>query len=112
MKKCPDCNGELEKGCLIDQTYGAITVQRYARSDVPDTPNKVALRISEEKFYDLRKTIAFRCKQCNRIFLYALNTITVPNLSKRIRKWLITMLVIIAVIIIGAIIIGILSSSA
>lgn len=29
-KQCPDCKGQLEKGCLMDQTYGAVTVQRYA----------------------------------------------------------------------------------
>lgn len=102
MNQCPDCKGQLEKGCLIDQTYGAVTVQRYARADVPDTGNKAIMGVSEEKFYDLRKTMAYRCTNCGRLFLYALNTVTIPDLSTRMKKfWIILGLVMGAMLIIG-----------
>lgn len=106
INRCPDCKGELEKGCLIDHTYGGVAVQRYARSEIPDTPNKavIIIGVTEENFYDVRKTIAYRCTKCNRLFLYALNTITVPNVSKRIKKFLLIITVCTIIFIIIAIV--------
>ena len=100
--QCPDCKGQLEKGCLIDNTYAAITVQRYARAEVPDTGNQSVMGTTEENFYDLRKTMAYRCTKCNRLFLYALNTITVPDVSAKVKKmWIIMAAVIGAMLLIG-----------
>ena len=87
MKKCPDCKGDFEKGCIVDAGYGAVTVQRYARSDVKDT-KAVVMGVNEEDFYDLRKVVTYRCTKCNRLFSYALNTVLVEDVGKRTKKHL------------------------
>lgn len=93
LKKCPDCGGEFEDGCLIDQTYGAVTVQRYAKSEIVDD-KKLVIGTTEQAFEDLRKTAAYRCKECNRLFLYALPTVQVRDLRARMNNvWIVFLIV-------------------
>lgn len=84
--KCPDCQGELEKGVLLDQTYGAITAGRYAKADIPDGPNRKFILAFEADFTDVRRIVARRCVSCNRIILHAQNTVVVGSVNKRSRK--------------------------
>lgn len=99
-KKCPDCGGDFENGCLIDQTYGAVTVQRYAKTEVTND-RRLVIGATEHKFEDLRKTMAYRCKDCNRIFLYALGTIQISDLNSRMRSmWVIFAIVAIVMFIV------------
>lgn len=91
MKKCPDCKGDFERGCIVDVGYGAVMVQRYARSDVKDI-NAVVMGVNEEKFYDLRKVITYRCTKCNRLFSYALNTVLVADVGRRTKKYVFVVL--------------------
>lgn len=103
MDKCPDCHGELEKGVLLDQTYGGVTAQRYAKADMPDAPDARFKIVFESKFTDLRRVTARRCISCNRIFLYAQSTVTVQSLNKNVFKRLViifTILLAIALVVI------------
>lgn len=110
ITKCPDCEGEFEKGVIMDHVYGGIAVQRYARSDVPDTGFQLKLSQAENPFYDVRKVMTYRCTKCNRLFSYALPTVTVKDVNANIKQaWLIIGSIILAVLIIS-VIIGITSS--
>ena len=84
--KCPDCHGELEKGVLLDQTYGAITAGRYAKAEIPDGPNRKFMFVLESDFTDVRRIVAQRCMNCNKIVLHAQNTVVVSSVNKRTRK--------------------------
>ncbi len=86
MDKCPDCNGELEKGCMIDHTYGAVIVQRYAKAEMPETPQKLVVGIHETDFNDIRRVITYRCTKCNKLFQYAQSFVTIPSLGARNRN--------------------------
>lgn len=101
INKCPDCQGELEQGCLIDQGAGVITVQKFARAETQDIKDKIAFDLSELKLFDLRKTEAYRCKKCNRIYQYALDKIEIPDLSKRMRNYWIIILAFITILLVG-----------
>lgn len=81
MDKCPDCRGDLENGCMMDSTYLANNVQRYAKGiiPIPETPHKL-LRLNEIDFNDIRKVIVYRCTKCNRLFSYAQEIVERPNL--------------------------------
>lgn len=87
MDKCPDCKGELEKGCMIDHGYGVVITQRYAKADISEGPEK--LFIYETDFNDVRRVITYRCTKCNRLFQYAQNFVIVPNLGERNRNFMI-----------------------
>lgn len=99
MTKCPDCGGEFEEGCILDHTYGAVAIQRYARSDMPDVGNKLVMGINEGKYYDVRKVVTYRCKKCNRLFPYALDTVLVTDVSARSNKmiWVVIIFFVVAV---------------
>ena len=77
---CPDCNGELEQGALLDFTYGGVIVERYAKTDVP-TSTKMLVGIHEANYNDVRRVLAKRCTKCNRIFMYAQDIVLTPNLN-------------------------------
>jgi hypothetical protein len=81
MKKCPDCQGELETGCLIDHGYGAVMIQRYAKIKFPQDNKKKSL--IETDFNDIRRVIASRCTKCNRIFQYAQDFVVQPNIKSK-----------------------------
>lgn len=106
MDKCPDCHGELEKGVLLDQMYGGVTAQRYAKADVPDVPDRKVMMVFESKFTDIRRVVARRCINCNRIFLYAQNTITVTSLNRRLAKRIFIIVFILLVVAIVAVVIS------
>lgn len=78
LKKCPDCNGELESGCIIDHTYGSVLIQRYVKAEVPKN-NKSVFWIRETDFSDVRRVITYRCVSCNRLFNYAQDFLSVSN---------------------------------
>lgn len=86
IDKCPDCKGTLEKGCVIDHTYGSALVQRYAKAEVPTTPLKLMMGMHETDFNDVRRVTTYRCTQCNRLFQYAQSFVIVPNLGVRNRN--------------------------
>jgi hypothetical protein len=96
MNKCPDCQGDLEKGVLLDQSYGQITAQRYAKAEIADSKDPKMMGVFESNFSDIRRIVALRCLKCNRVFLYAQNTITVSNLNARGKKIFLLIFVIMA----------------
>jgi hypothetical protein len=61
-------------------------------SNFSDIRRIVALRC----FSDIRRIVALRCLKCNRVFLYAQNTITVSNLNARGKKIFLLIFVIMA----------------
>lgn len=70
IKSCPDCNGELESGTIIDNTHGGSLVQRYAEATIPESEKKF-MWFTETKFRNIRYVKTYRCKDCNRLFSYA-----------------------------------------
>lgn len=86
MQTCPDCQGTLEKGCLLDHTYGSTIAQRYAKTEVSNATNQTIMGMAESEFKDIRRVIAYRCTKCNRIFQYAQDSIIIPNLSQVNKK--------------------------
>jgi len=84
ITKCPDCNGELEKGAIMDYTYGGIAVERYAKTEVP-RKQKFAL-LSEGNFQDIRRVITYRCTKCNRLFSYAQDIVLGNNVWQTAKK--------------------------
>ncbi len=87
MNKCSDCQGDLEKGALIDTSYGTNLVQRFAKSDnIPSDPKFLIVGNNEANFTDIRRVIAYRCIKCNRIFQYAQETVVIKDLNKRVKN--------------------------
>ena len=97
MDKCTDCKGDLEKGVLLDQTYGAITAGRYAKAEIPDVSSKRIFMMLESQFSDVRRIVAKRCVSCNRI-LYTQNTVVVSDVNWVVKKRLIIIFTIILVV--------------
>src|SRR4051812_36624542 len=82
MKKCPDCNGELEQGAMLDFSHGAILAERYAKAVLPEDKNSFnGMKVVETDFTDLRRVQALRCIKCNRIFLYAQDIVLNKNIT-------------------------------
>ena len=101
MNKCPDCQGDLEKGVILDQTYGAVTAQRYARAEIADGNQKL-FGVVEDKFSDIRRVVALRCLKCNRVFLYAQNTVLIPNLNTKVKTRILVIIgIMVLVVILG-----------
>lgn len=110
MNKCPDCQGDLEKGVLLDQTYGAVTAQRYAKAEIADKKDSKVMGVFESNFSDIRRVVALRCLKCNRVFLYAQNTITISNLNARGKKMFFFIIGLFALLVFIIFIIGYLTS--
>lgn len=85
MNKCSDCQGDLEKGALLDFTNYATIAQRFAKSDNIPT-NTSSVGVNEANFKDIRRVIAYRCVKCNRIFQYAQDIIITDDLNKQYKK--------------------------
>ena len=92
MNKCPHCSVELEKGALLDFSYGVVMNQRWAQADTPDEKQKVVLSGIESDYKNLRRVDAFRCPRCNHLYLFAQNTIVVENIKKQNSKFLLGLL--------------------
>lgn len=101
MKKCPDCGGDFENGVILDSTYGATLVQRYAKSgNVPSGTKNYIIGTNEANFTDLRRVVAYRCLKCNRIFQYAQDSIVLKDLNRRTKRiWMVFFLIIVAILI-------------
>ncbi len=70
--KCRECKVELENGCMMDYTHGAVFVGRYAQVDaIPTGKLKRLWGIAEAKFSSTRRVHALRCPSCNVITLVA-----------------------------------------
>jgi len=99
MDKCPDCNGELEKGCLLDHTYGLALVQRFAKAEIPVGNQKIIWGTREIDFTNVRRVITYRCTKCNRLFNYAQDSLAASNESlnsyRKLQKntWVIALVV-------------------
>jgi len=80
MDKCKDCGGQIEKGAMLDYTYGGVLAQRYSKTDnLPQGKNKAFMGMREADFQDIRRINAFRCIKCNRVYLYAQEIIAAKN---------------------------------
>lgn len=64
----------------MDFTYGAITIEKYAKTKVPEGQKFIGM--TESNFQDIRRVVTFRCIKCNRLFPYAQNTVLGPNIWK------------------------------
>lgn len=70
--KCSECKIELENGCLLDYTQGAIFIGRYAALDkFPTSNRKLLWGVTEAEFRNERRVHANRCPGCNKITLFA-----------------------------------------
>ena len=88
MNTCPDCKGELEKGCILDHAYGGVGAQRYAKANLPESSPSMTLKFFEADFNDIRRVITYRCKKCNRLFQYAQNLVLMSSAAKNRNKFL------------------------
>ncbi len=99
MKNCPDCGGDFENGVMLDTTYGAVIIQRYAKSNnIPDDSRNFKLAVTESNFEDLRRVVAYRCMKCNRIFQYAQDAVVMQSLTKRTRRMYLVVVIVLIVI--------------
>ncbi len=80
IKKCSDCGGELEEGAMMDFTYGAVGIQRHAKTQMPQDGQKFQFGMHEASFEDIRRVVAFRCVKCNRIYHYAQDFVLMKSL--------------------------------
>jgi len=100
IKSCPDCSGVLEKGSILDSTYGGINTSMYVENNQADNNS---ISSYKNTFTNWRKIIAYRCKSCNRIFNYASPTI-IKKSSKIINNvYLMVAMILLILIIVGII---------
>jgi len=107
--KCKDCKVELENGCMMDYTRGAVFVGRYAQVDaIPTGKLKRVFGAAEAKFKSTRRIHAFRCPNCNSITLVAQDQIDSDDLVSDINSRVGAILIIaLAFILVFAVIIGV-----
>jgi Domain of unknown function (DUF6487) len=66
-KKCPDCQGEMIVGFILDMTYGGQLVPRWLQG----TPEKSVWTGVKAKGKECRAVETFRCTKCGLLKSYA-----------------------------------------
>lgn len=94
LQKCPDCGGELEKGRVVDYSYGGGTFSQYVK--VEGVNQSFIVDVSEK-----RVITALRCTKCNRIFQYASeDVIKVSPARRTANKMMILLVCVMAILLI------------
>jgi hypothetical protein len=75
-KKCPDCEGEMVEGFILDMTYGGQLVPRW----VEGRPEKSFWTGVKTNDKDCRSVETYRCVKCGLLRSYANTKVDAPGL--------------------------------
>lgn len=75
-KICPDCNGEMVEGFILDMTYGGQLVPRWLEG----RPEKSMLTGVKAKGKEARSVATYRCTKCGLLRSYALTEVDPPSM--------------------------------
>jgi hypothetical protein len=75
-KKCPDCEGEMIEGFILDMTYGGQLVPRWLRG----SPEKSEWTGIKAKGKECRSVETYRCVKCGLLRSYANTEVDPPTM--------------------------------
>jgi hypothetical protein len=67
QQQCPKCNGQMQQGFVLDNTYGARVVSQWA-AGAPQKSFWTGTRLPDEKLIPIG---TFRCASCGFLESYA-----------------------------------------
>lgn len=73
---CPDCNGIMVEGFILDMTYGGRLVPRWLRGS-PEESFWAGVKTSGK---ECRSVETYRCEQCGLLRSYASKEVDPPGL--------------------------------
>ena len=75
-KMCPDCDGTMVEGFILDMTYGGRLVPRWLRG----TPESSVWRGIKTAGKECRTVLSYRCEQCGLLRSYAETEVDPPSM--------------------------------
>lgn len=75
-KMCPDCNGIMVEGFILDMTYGGTLVPRWLRGS-PQESFWTGVKTSGK---ECRSVESYRCEQCGLLRSYANEEVDPPSM--------------------------------
>ena len=75
-KRCPDCEGEMVEGFILDMTYGGQLVPRWLEGQ----PEKSTWTGVKAKGKECRSVETYRCVKCGLLRSYANTQVDPPNM--------------------------------
>jgi hypothetical protein len=73
--KCPDCDGEMVEGFILDMTYGGSLVPRWLQGK-PEISFWTGVNASGR---DCRSVETYRCNRCGLLRSYAMTEVDPPG---------------------------------
>ncbi len=75
-KKCPDCEGEMVEGFILDMTYGGQLVPRWLKGQ----PESSIWTGVKTKGHECRSVETYRCVKCGLLRSYANTEVDPPGM--------------------------------
>ena len=75
-KSCPDCEGEMVEGFILDMTYGGTLVPRWLKGK----PEKSMWTGIKAKGKECRSVETYRCVNCGLLRSYATTEVDPPSM--------------------------------